>query len=93
MLLPASEVMLTEGVTGVVTVITRELLVTVGVPVTTRLAGKGSVKPTPVKAMGLALVMTRLIVEVPLVSIVAGMNDLAIVGALTTCKIAVLLVL
>jgi hypothetical protein len=70
-----------------------QLLVKVGVLLTTRLVGKLSVKPTPVSEMGFGLVTIRLNVDVPLVRIVAGLNDLAIVGALTTCKTAVLLVL
>jgi hypothetical protein len=70
-----------------------QLLVAVGVLLTTRLVGKVSVKPTPVSAMALEFVITRLNVDVPLVRIVDGLNDFAMVGAVTTCKIAVLLVL
>ena len=70
-----------------------QLLVTVGVVLTTRLVGNASVNPTPVNAMALGLVITRLNVEVPLVSMVAGLNDFVMVGVLTTCSMAVLLVL
>lgn len=69
-----------------------QLLVTVGALLTTRLVAKASENATPVRAIGLGLLMIRLRVEVPLVRIVAGLNDPAMVGFCSTCRVAVLLV-
>ena len=68
-------------------------LATVGVLLTTRFVGKVSVNPTPVRAITFGLLIARLSVAVPLVKMLAGLKDLVMVGALTTCRIAVLLVL
>ena len=71
-----------------------QLLVTVGaLRATCRLVGNVSEKATPVSGIALGFVMTRLEVDVPLVRIVDGLKDAAMVGVRTTCRIAVLLVL
>lgn len=58
---------------------------------TMRLAGKGSVKPTPVKAPGLAagLVIVNVRAEFVFGAITLGVNDLAIEGGPSTSTVAV----
>ena len=68
-----------------------QVLLAFGVVATLRFAGNASVNAAPVSATRFGFVSTSVSVETPEVVMLAGANDLAIVGFSSTCSVAVLL--
>ena len=86
---PPTRLMLIAPAAGVN--VPAQLLLIFGVAATTKLAGKVSVNAKPVSAIALGLVIIKVSVDGLPAGTLAGENDLAIVGLLTTFNTTVLL--